>query len=172
LSEDDPMKEISRKMALLFISGNGFYFNDLEGNKRIEQYEYRDRLVNVIQKPEKYNWKIKDETKMIGNYKCNKAISYIEVNQQGTKLEKELVVWFTPEIPVPFGPKGIDGLPGLMLEVPVSKDYYLYASEINIGQDIVKEKDLTLPKGGSEISEEEWDEFHRKENERIRKKSK
>jgi GLPGLI family protein len=54
------------------------------------------------------NWELSEVTRMIGNYKCQKAT---------TKFKgREYEVWFTPEIPISTGPWQLWGLPGLILE--------------------------------------------------------
>ncbi|MCT4700046.1 GLPGLI family protein [Tenacibaculum haliotis] len=63
-------------------------------------------------------WKITQESKQIGKYICYKAIS-----------KNNRIVWFTPEIPLQFGPKQLKGLPGLILEVEIGK-ISIIASEI------------------------------------------
>lgn len=57
-------------------------------------------------------WKITNEEKLIDSYKCIKA----EVDFRGRKF----IVWYTPEIAVPFGPFKFKGLPGLILSVESS----------------------------------------------------
>ncbi|HVZ24613.1 MAG TPA: GLPGLI family protein [Sediminibacterium sp.] len=61
--------------------------------------------------PEKFdriNWEILPETKKIGNYTCQKARAYVR--------GRLFTVWFCNDIPVPFGPWKLNGLPGLILE--------------------------------------------------------
>jgi len=59
----------------------------------------------------KYNWKITQETDTILGYPVIKAVS------------GHLIAWFTPNIPVPFGPNGYGGLPGMILKI--KNDYKL-----------------------------------------------
>lgn len=54
------------------------------------------------------NWVIFDEFKEIEGYKVQKAAGYF----RGRKY----VVWFTKEIPYPYGPAKLFGLPGVILE--------------------------------------------------------
>lgn len=55
-----------------------------------------------------FKWKLTEEFKTIGIYKCQKAII-----TQSTNI---ISAWFTDEIPVNAGPSYIYGLPGLIVE--------------------------------------------------------
>ncbi len=55
----------------------------------------------------KIKWQICPETKKIQNYTCQKAIT--------TFRGRTWQAWFTPQIPIKFGPWKLHGLPGLIL---------------------------------------------------------
>jgi len=71
---------------------------------------YFGGIGSVILKEEldKINWKITKEQKKIKEYQCILATAEYE----GRIYE----AWFTPEIPVRYGPYRLRGLPGLILE--------------------------------------------------------
>jgi len=54
----------------------------------------------------KINWEISSETKKIGNFTCTKATA----NFRG----RDYTAWFTTDIPLPYGPWKLMGLPGLI----------------------------------------------------------
>jgi len=92
-------------------------------------------IVEPIEKPD---WELVDESKKIGDYTCYKAKLVVPVSEKQKKeyeefLKKEeikpslfkmqepkdkmITAWYTPEIPVSFGPNNYWGLPGLILEI-------------------------------------------------------
>ena len=71
----------------------------------------------------KINWKITDEFKDIGEYKCQKATSYFRGRTYNC--------WFTQQIPIPFGPWKLQGLPGLIIEVKdAKKEIYFRVTKV------------------------------------------
>jgi GLPGLI family protein len=62
----------------------------------------------------KKKWKITQESKVIGGYVCYKAIDLSYKNNS-------TFAWFTPQIPVNFGPKAWADLPGLILEIQLKR---------------------------------------------------
>lgn len=54
------------------------------------------------------HWTITDSTKKIGHYTVKKATAHFH--------GRDYTAWFTPEIPVPYGPWKLVGLPGLILQ--------------------------------------------------------
>ncbi|MCY1659289.1 GLPGLI family protein [Chryseobacterium sp. SL1] len=64
------------------------------------------------------NWKLVDESKTISGYKCKKAIS-----KYGNK---NIIAWYTTEIPFQEGPYTFKGLPGLIVSLEDSKQYYTF----------------------------------------------
>jgi len=58
-------------------------------------------------KPE-IHWNMADSTKKIGKYDCTRATAHFR--------GRDYTVWFTPQIPIPYGPWKLIGLPGLILQ--------------------------------------------------------
>jgi GLPGLI family protein len=76
-------------------------------------------------------WKIDySRTKTIDGYKCYYA-KYKGLSSKHNSTSEPIYAWFTPEIPVPYGPAGYGGLPGLILEL-IENNISMIAVHINL----------------------------------------
>jgi len=147
--------EFSYNSALSRVKG--CYYKDLLTKEKIKSIEFAGSLYNILIPYDEYKWDITNETKMISGYKCYKAICVYE--EYDTRRKKNLVfnpeVWFAPKIPFPFGPRGLDGLPGLVLEGKFSSGIYFYATDIKFS---IKNKNFELekPRKGMNVSNDEF----------------
>ncbi len=113
-----------------------------------EAYLIKDSLPN-------YQWKISNETRQIGKYLVIKAIGKeMKRNRKGVLQEKEVIAWFTPQIPISTGPKLYGGLPGLILELHVDREVFL-AKEILVNSK--NKKEIIAPKNGKIVTQSEFD---------------
>jgi len=104
--------------ALAFVSvplGSYFFKN------RKEKYKIKEssgEIFKIIYPNNQYNWKITKETKMILGYECHKATTVYREYDYGrdVELEKSYTAWFTYDLQFPYGPFGLTGLPGVVLE--------------------------------------------------------
>ncbi|KAF2515457.1 GLPGLI family protein [Flavobacterium salilacus subsp. salilacus] len=125
-------------------------------------YQEKMNLYKLIKKmlPEDYlvktdiitNWDITKTSKVIKGYKCFKATTPHIVD--GKQTGPPIVAWYCPELPYNFGPNGISGLPGLILEVQKSNQYLLTVSDIKIGT--VETQKVKKPIAFKEVSETEF----------------
>uniref|UniRef100_UPI004049F8AF GLPGLI family protein n=1 Tax=Flavobacterium sp. TaxID=239 RepID=UPI004049F8AF len=130
-----------------------FYSNDfyVKTKERIvyEQIEI-DNHFYLLKIPQKQDWNLTNETKIIDAYVCYKAITYKEIERDGILKKVPIIAWYCPEIPFQFGPKNFYGLPGLILELHDSLGVF-YASQLNLNQSNKSSKLLILK--GEEKSE-------------------
>ncbi|MGQ2982750.1 GLPGLI family protein [Flavobacterium sp.] len=131
----------------------------------------------------KYDWKLENETKKIGNYTCYKATHTIKavplteeekkrreekkVNILGDAEPKDLVItaWYAPEIPVSHGPGNYWGLPGLILEVS-DNNRQILCTKVILNP---KEKfEVKAPKKGQKVTQKEFTEIMNKKGEEMR----
>lgn len=88
------------------------YYNK-EEDKNLIQKDFMGKKFLVNQSLTDFKWKIVMEQKMIKGYPCMKAV------REDTLFKIE--AWFSSQIPVSSGPKGLYGLPGMILEAKFIK---------------------------------------------------
>jgi len=107
----------------LIIKGNGTAIKEtylVDFNKSSLEIIKKVGLVNFYLPgvfPEQ-DWQIEEDTKIIGGYSCQKATTRFK----GRNYE----AWFCPEIPMPYGPWKLHGLPGLILSAKDEKDEVVF----------------------------------------------
>ena len=105
------------------------------------------------------------ESKKIGNYLCYKAIK----TNTSTKGKSIDIAWFTPQIPVNFGPSSYFGLPGLILEVSRGK-ITMKATKIELNPK--KKIKIKKPTKGRRMTSEEYREMTRRFFKNVERESK
>jgi GLPGLI family protein len=75
----------------------------------LDQFTVEDTWIKI-------QWVIKNETRQIGKFICKKAI--------GDFRGRTYIAWFTEEIPLPYGPFKLHGLPGIILETEDSEKLF------------------------------------------------
>lgn len=106
-----------------------FYYNSLRDGFYFSEVVYNQHL--FTKDNFKLNWNLSTETKQIGGYECQKAI---------TKFRgRTYIAWFTNSIPLIFGPWKLNGLSGLILEAYDTTGYFqVRAKKIIIGYNAQK----------------------------------
>jgi GLPGLI family protein len=133
---------ISFKLGKMFGETDGTYYTNRISGKMYHEKEFEGELL-LVEYQKINDWKLTQEQKKIANYTCYKATkkdSYI--GSSGNKIIYEVIAWYTPEIPFPFGPTKYEGLPGLILEV-TNHQAIIYASKIVLSN--VKEIEIKKP---------------------------
>jgi len=156
LTSDFSKMDRVTKRILFSAHGKNSFYTDLDNNTIKELIEVGGETFLVENK--KPTIKLSNESKTINSYKCYKA-SWIEVEEfskLGMKGMKDathnIEVWYTPEIPVKFGPIKSFGLPGLILELKYNNVAY-YATKISLNSNTVTT--IEKPKG-KDISKEKY----------------
>ena len=118
--------------------------------------DFQGQKFDVLLSFNQYDWNIENEFKYINGFKCYKATSKINKVDKGRNTSKFLnpIVWFTSEIPSSFGPAGLDGLPGLVLEGTVDGTQYFFATKIISNYDT--DYKIERPSKAIEVTEEEF----------------
>lgn len=123
------------------------------------------KMVYVKETAPKINWKISNETKKIGKFNCKKATTQFR--------GRNYTAWFTTEIPLPFGPWKLNGLPGLILEAyDTNKNTYWYFKNIEYPSKTKENvKYLTIPIKEKFLNYDEFKQFQKLELEKIKEKN-
>jgi len=150
---DDKMKNEGTVMSLTYLAAGAkskYYSNSNEKDyfKQIEVGELLRVEMSTLE------WSITQETKMIGNYQCFKAVAKQKVRED--KPTRMVEAWFTPMIPVNFGPKEYFGLPGLILEVSYDQ-FFIKATSITLNPK--EEIKIEKPNKGKRMTEKEYTEM-------------
>ena len=115
----------------------------------IYKSEYGDPNINFIwTKPiPKIDWDILDLERNIGDFTARLAV--------GDFGGRTYEAWFTEEIPVPFGPYKLNGLPGLILEAFSRDEFVRYRFKSFKKSDDTK-VEIAPPKDGNHINMDDF----------------
>jgi len=116
---------------IISFNTNPVFFKDLSNNVIYYSDHVRFNFFNIVDRFEKIEWTIENETKFILNYDCQKAICKFR--------GRNFVVYFSKELPFNDGPWKLSGLPGLILEVSsIDKiaTFEIKAEKIEIAQEV------------------------------------
>jgi GLPGLI family protein len=137
-----PKNDLAQRMNRIDAGGSKeYYYNDITKTYLIKECE---ALGECFIFENKYlNWELTQETKEINGYIVYKA----------TRSNGKVIAWYTPSIPISFGPKGEYGLPGLILQLDIGNIVF---SAVKIVLNPKEEIKIEIPKGGKRISGEEY----------------
>lgn len=112
----------------------------------------------------KIEWKITNDTKQIGSFKCQKATAYFR--------GRNYVAWFTTKIPISDGPWKFSGLPGMILEATSDDEQYAFIfKSIQMPLSLDNKEQITFTDKGLNVNFETFKEADSLEFEKIKKKN-
>lgn len=141
----------------IIIDNDGINFNlaAITGRGKLKYYqnsstkEYRDYRDSkrtgavIVNEEQKQEWTLLNESKIIDGHNCYKATTPVHFDDGMRKQNFTFTAWYTPEIPVSYGPTGFGGLPGLILELVTDKATF-FVKKINLTLDAAPEIDRLL----------------------------
>lgn len=140
-------------MAEALVSVEKSYYTNIKRRKQIieSNFNYENYLIN--KSIDISTWKLTSNTKKIGNYLCYEAVRTIKItNSKGKLIDRKQQVWYSSQIPVPFGPKEFVGFPGLVLQVTDGKTTFVATKiTLNTPKKIV----IKPPTKGNKVTEQE-----------------
>lgn len=125
--------------------GTGIFYYNTEDNALLKQLTIGGDTFLITQNAKK--WKLLNTSKKIGKYNCYKA-TFLNNNNKETKV----TAWYTLDIPLAYGPKDYNGLPGIILELYEGK-FFFKASKIELSN---KDKIIEKPVDGLNLTQEEF----------------
>ena len=178
-SLEKPQMTDGTSVSISYSTAGKKYINTKEQTSIVEDEIFGKEFL-IVEPLVQPKWKLINESKKIGEYNCFKAELIIPVSQKQVEayeefLKKEAIkpvlfkmdkpedriitVWYTPEIPVSFGPDNYWGLPGLILEVNDGR-YLILCSKVTLSnKDITK---IKAPNTGEKESQKKFDEIYKK----------
>lgn len=151
-----PKNPLQHKIAAILVGMNYNWFQNSLTKEAIVNAKVKNKMYSVLYDKMKFeDWVLSEETKMIDGYTCFKA----ERKQLNNRTGKYMLItaWCTPDIPVPYGPVGEGGLPGLILQVNVGSFLFI-ATEITLNPNKNK---VLLPKEKEKISNKKYSQLLR-----------
>lgn len=124
------------------------------------------RQIYVKETTPQLNWKIENDTKKIGKFLCRKATTSFR--------GRNYTAWFTTEIPLPYGPWKLQGLPGLILEAyDNGKFVYWYSQSIEYPSNSkIDPQYMEIPIKEKFLTTKEFNDFQQEELRRLDEKTK
>jgi len=166
------------RMIMIGGSGSGKHYKNTQTKTSAKENELSGKNFLIKDDLITYEWKMEQETKMIGENLCFKATTVIQRPKRSTNLrfgrgrnnnneeenndeneapEMEDVVvtaWYAMDIPVGHGPGDYWGLPGLILEISDGNMQILCTKIVMNPKD---KAEITEPKKGKVVTQEEYD---------------
>jgi GLPGLI family protein len=163
------------RFAMMGGGASGKYYKNTQTKTSAKENEFSGKNFLIKDALKTYEWKMEQETKMIGNYLCFKATTIIEMpanagsfsfgrrNADNKEEEKEeeqkielvpVTAWYSMDIPVSHGPGDYWGLPGLILEINAGNTQMMCTK---IVMNPKEKSDISEPKKGKVMSQKEYD---------------
>ena len=164
-------------MRFMMMGGGatGDYYKNTQTKTSTKENEFSGKNFLIKDNLVTYNWKMEQETKMIGQNMCFKATTIVDMPQRNTSFnfrrpedrkeeEKEseepkmepviVTAWYTLDIPVSHGPGEYWGLPGLILEISYGETNILCTK---IVMNTKEKSEISEPTKGKVVTQEEYD---------------
>jgi GLPGLI family protein len=163
------------RFAMMGGGASGKYYKNTQTKTSAKENEFSGKNFLIKDALKTYEWKMEQETKMIGNNLCFKATTIIEMpanagsfsfgrrNADNKEEEKEeaqkielvpVTAWYSMDIPVSHGPGDYWGLPGLILEINAGNTQMMCTK---IVMNPKEKSDISEPKKGKVMSQKEYD---------------
>ncbi len=164
------------RFAMMGGGASGKYYKNTQTKKSAKENEFSGKNFLIKDSLKTYEWKMEQETKMIGNNLCFKATTIIEMpanagnfsfgrrnsdTKEEDKKEEEpkielvpVTAWYSMDIPVSHGPGDYWGLPGLILEINAGNTQIMCTK---IVMNPKEKAEIAEPDKGKVMTQKEYD---------------
>lgn len=144
LETDDANQSIGLKLAKTITGVTEKYYKNLKSKEKLKFSDRYSKSIIYELPFEEFDWVLTKESKKINGYLCYKAYTNVKQLNETTNVLRYFTptVWYCPEIPVSYGPRGLDGLPGLVLEATFNGKITFVANKIELSGKKVIEKPI------------------------------
>jgi GLPGLI family protein len=143
----------------MFFRGGNFIrptYRDLSSNRQMEEQDLFGKPFLVDDKIRTYAWKITGKQKMVLNYPCIEAVTTDSMMGRAVTY----TAYFSPAIPVGFGPNAWGGLPGVILELAMDGGRMVVeATEVKLTD--VDDASIKELEKGKKVTREEFNKIRR-----------
>lgn len=163
MQKDANSQYVFNMAKTIYKTGNKFYCS-INDKKIIKEVDFLEKKYLIENKYDQSSWKLLNKQEKIGKYTCFVAEREHEYQSRKGKIIIKQIVWYTPEIPFPFGPGEFVGFPGVVLKVKSGTIVYNAKTiQLNIKEEI----DLETPKEGQKISQKEFNKIAKEARESL-----
>lgn len=113
-------------------------FTIIQSSENVQYFRSVGMSLLTYKEPVIKNWKLLDETKIINTISCKKA----EVIFKG----RNWIAWYSPEIPLAYGPYKFSGLPGLIIKITDDKGDWDFELVKSVSDSKLKGKLINIKK--------------------------
>lgn len=170
LKKPNPTTEGKITISRSMMGDEEILYKNLRTNNFLNNKEVYGKLFLIQDTIKTYEWQLSKETKTIGEYICFKA-TYVPMSEETDdnliedgKIKKEIIAWYTPQIPVKNGPMEYGGLPGLILEVQ-DGNQKLLCSKIVLNP--VEKLRIKKPNKGKKVTKQEFNSIVEKKSKEM-----
>lgn len=146
-----PLNKMNHTMASILIKSFENWFQNASLKETAYNKQIGTKMYIVKNNRLMEDWNLTNEVKIIDGYTCYKAEK--KLFYERSQVYKYITAWYTPDIPVPFGPIGSGNLPGLILQLKFSGRAVYTVSKIILNPK--KKVKIPILKKGEKISVKE-----------------
>lgn len=142
---------------------NELYVSLKEG-KRADSREFMGKKFLIKGEVTQMPWKVTGEMEEVAGYTCLKA-TMTDTTPEGEA--RNIVAWFTSDIPVSAGPGKYGTLPGMILKLDINDGSTVYTAT-KIEDRPLETGEISEPKRGKEVTEEEYEAIVKEQLEKMK----